>query len=69
MNVWTLVPHANLDPTDEQMAPYEKLGPQGPAKERGFSTPRQIYYAAVTDAYIIYPWELDRGPEALGAWN
>jgi hypoxanthine phosphoribosyltransferase len=27
------------------------------------------YYAAVTDAYVIYPWELDRGPEALGAWN
>lgn len=30
-------------------------------------TPR--YYAAVTDAYIIYPWELDRGPEALGMLN
>lgn len=27
------------------------------------------YYGAVTDAYIIYPWELDRGPEMLGAWN
>ncbi|HMT22519.1 MAG TPA: ATP-binding protein, partial [Promineifilum sp.] len=27
------------------------------------------YYAAVTDAYIIYPWELDRGPEVLGVWN
>ncbi len=27
------------------------------------------YYAAVTDAYIIYPWELDRGPEVLGLWN
>lgn len=27
------------------------------------------YYAAVTDAYVIYPWEIDRGPEALGAWN
>lgn len=23
------------------------------------------YYAAVTDAYIIYPWELDRGPSAM----
>lgn len=49
VNVWTLVPHANLDPTDEQMAPYEKLGPNGPAKGRRFSTPRQIYYGAVTD--------------------
>ncbi|HSH01340.1 MAG TPA: phosphoribosyltransferase [Anaerolineae bacterium] len=27
------------------------------------------YYAAVTDAHIIYPWELDRGPEAMGMWN
>lgn len=27
------------------------------------------YYAAVSDAHIIYPWELDRGPETLGAWN
>ena len=27
------------------------------------------YYAAVTDAYIVYPWEVDRGPEALGIWN
>lgn len=27
------------------------------------------YYAAVTDAYVIYPWELDRGPEVLGVWN
>lgn len=27
------------------------------------------YYSAVTDAYIIYPWELDRGPEVLGSWN
>lgn len=27
------------------------------------------YYAAVTDAYVVYPWELDRGPEAIGMWN
>ena len=27
------------------------------------------YYAAVTDAYILYPWEIDRGPEVLGVWN
>jgi uncharacterized protein len=27
------------------------------------------YYAAVTDAHIIYPWEIDRGPEMLGMWN
>lgn len=49
VNVWSLVPHALLDPTDEQMAPYAHLGPQGAAKKRGFSTPRQIFYGAVTD--------------------
>jgi hypothetical protein len=27
------------------------------------------YYAAVTDAYVIYPWEIDRGPESFGVWN
>ena len=27
------------------------------------------YYSAVTDAYIIYPWEIDRGAESLGTWN
>ncbi len=30
-------------------------------------TPR--YYAAVSDRYIIYPWEIDRGPEVVGMWN
>lgn len=49
VNVWTLVPHATLDTTEEQMAPYAKLAPQGAAKERGFSTPAQIFYGAVTD--------------------
>jgi hypoxanthine phosphoribosyltransferase len=23
------------------------------------------YYAAITDAYIIYPWEIDRGPDKV----
>jgi len=26
-----------------------------------FGTARPNYYAATTDAYIIYPWEIDRG--------
>jgi hypoxanthine phosphoribosyltransferase len=26
-----------------------------------FGTGRPDYYAAITDAYIIYPWEIDRG--------
>ena len=49
INLWTLVPHATLDTTDEQMAPYAKWAPHGAASERGFSTPAQIYYGAVTD--------------------
>lgn len=30
-----------------------------------FGTARPDYYAAVTDAYIIYPWEIDRGPDRV----
>ncbi|MFC1763460.1 sulfatase [Planctomycetota bacterium] len=49
VNVWTLIPHATLDTTDEQMAPYDSLAAGKEAKARGFSTPAQIYYGAVTD--------------------
>lgn len=28
-----------------------------------FSPQKPDYYAAVTDAYIVYPWEIDRGPD------
>jgi hypoxanthine phosphoribosyltransferase len=33
-----------------------------------FGSARPNYYAAVTDAHIVYPWEIDRGPDpvALG---
>ncbi len=30
-----------------------------------FGTAHPDYYAAVTDAYIIYPWEIDRGPDRV----
>ena len=30
-----------------------------------FGTARPDYYAAITDAYIIYPWEIDRGPDRV----
>ena len=30
-----------------------------------FGTARPDYYAAITDAYIIYPWEIDRGPDRM----
>ncbi len=30
-----------------------------------FGTVRPDYYAAVTDAFIIYPWEIDRGADQI----
>lgn len=30
-----------------------------------FTQAKPNYFAAVTDAYIIYPWELDRGPDKV----
>ena len=30
-----------------------------------FGTARPDYFAAITDAYIVYPWEIDRGPDNL----
>lgn len=30
-----------------------------------FGTVRPDYYAAITDAYIVYPWEINRGPESV----
>ncbi len=30
-----------------------------------FGSARPDYYAAITDAHIIYPWEIDRGPERV----
>jgi len=45
VNVWTLVPHATLHPTDEQMKPYERYAPRGVP----YKGVKQIYYASVTD--------------------
>jgi hypoxanthine phosphoribosyltransferase len=30
-----------------------------------FGTGRPDFYAAITDAYIVYPWEIDRGPDRI----
>ncbi len=30
-----------------------------------FGTARPDYYAAITDAYIVYPWEIDRGTDQI----
>jgi arylsulfatase A-like enzyme len=45
VNVWTLVPHATLHPTDEQMEPYERYAPRGVP----YKGAKQIYYASVSD--------------------
>jgi arylsulfatase A-like enzyme len=45
VNVWTLLTHATLHPTDEQMKPYQKFAPRG-VPDRGA---KQIYYASVSD--------------------
>ncbi len=30
-----------------------------------FGSARPDYYAAITDAHIVYPWEINRGPESV----
>jgi N-acetylgalactosamine-6-sulfatase len=44
VNLWTLVPHATLHPTDEELKPYNRFAPGG-VPYRGAE---QVYYAAVT---------------------
>jgi arylsulfatase A-like enzyme len=47
LQLWTLVPHATLNPTDEQMEAYTRLHPGG-AKFPHRSA-AEIFYASVTD--------------------
>jgi arylsulfatase A-like enzyme len=47
VNLWTLVPHATLNPTAEQMRPYENLTPGG--RDFPHKSAAQIFYASVTD--------------------
>ncbi|HTM50837.1 MAG TPA: sulfatase-like hydrolase/transferase [Bryobacteraceae bacterium] len=45
LNLWSLVPHATLNPTEEQMRPYARFGPTGVPHKGAM----QIFYASVTD--------------------
>jgi N-acetylgalactosamine-6-sulfatase len=45
-NLWTLLPHAPLNPTAEQMAPYRRFAATDKVDHK---TAREIYYASVTD--------------------
>jgi arylsulfatase A-like enzyme len=47
VNVWTFAAHALLNPTEEQMQPYQHLSPGGPKFPH--KSAAQIYYASVTD--------------------
>ncbi|MCC6352677.1 MAG: sulfatase-like hydrolase/transferase [Verrucomicrobiae bacterium] len=47
LNVWTLVPHATLDPTPEQLAVYDDLAPR--ADDPAFGDWMQKYLAAAKD--------------------
>jgi N-acetylgalactosamine-6-sulfatase len=45
LNFWSLVPHATLNPTEEQMKPYERYGPIGVPHKGAM----QIFYSSVAD--------------------
>jgi len=46
VNLWTLIPHATLHPTDEQMKPYARFAPDRRLPYKGAA---QIYYATVSN--------------------
>ena len=46
LNVWMLLPHATLNPTDEQMRPYARFAVANGVPHKSAA---QIYYASVTD--------------------
>ena len=45
LNFWSLVPHATLNPTAEQMEPYKRFGPQGVPHKGAM----QIFYSQVSE--------------------
>ncbi len=45
VQLWTLVPHATLNPTEEQMKPFERFSPQNIPHKAA----ETIYYASVAD--------------------
>jgi len=83
VNVWTLIPHATLHPTDEQMKPYRRFAPPGVP----YKGVKQIYYATIGDldrqvgrlvdkidelglgANTLIAFSSDNGPEDLDIRN
>jgi N-acetylgalactosamine-6-sulfatase len=50
MNLWTLLPHATLHPTEEQKGPYEEFStpPIGEDAEASYDGAMTLYYSSVT---------------------
>jgi N-acetylgalactosamine-6-sulfatase len=46
LQIWTLVPHATLNPTEEQLRPFDRLSAGGRVRH---TSARQIYYASLAD--------------------
>lgn len=63
LQLWTLVPHATLNPTPEQMQPYANMRAGG--KDFPHAAAAQIYYASVTDLDVQLGRLFD-GLEKLG---
>ncbi len=49
LNLWTIMPHAPHNPTQEQLDKYENLALKWGKSEYPYPPARQIYYAAITD--------------------
>jgi N-acetylgalactosamine-6-sulfatase len=49
VQLWTLVPHATLNPTDEQMAPYRQFRASSAGGDFPHASAAQIFYSTVTD--------------------
>jgi N-acetylgalactosamine-6-sulfatase len=47
VNAWMLIPHATLNPPEEQMQPYARLNPGG--KDFPFKSAAQVFYGSVTE--------------------
>lgn len=63
VQLWTLVPHATLNPTEEQLAPYAYLRPGGPSFPHHAAA--EIFSASVTDLDAQIG-RLLKGLDALG---
>jgi N-acetylgalactosamine-6-sulfatase len=61
VNLWTLVPHATLHPTDEELRAYARFAPAGVP----YQGAEQVYYAAVTGM----DRELGRLLQKLDEWK